>query len=124
MLRSLTTFAVCLCLLPVCVAQDELEPLSPQEAENWADDMDQALIDNFWGASFKEHPDRYFFNKKSRQADMGTGDYWPQAHAIDVIADAYLRTKDEKYYRMFDLWRQGMPRFNFDARKGWRKGDP
>lgn len=121
MLRLLSTFAVCLCLLPVCFAQDE--PLSLQEAQRWADDMNQALIDNFWGASFKEQPDRYFFNKKSRQADMETNNYWPQAHAIDAITDAYARTKDEKYYRMYDLWFQGMPRFNFNARQGRRKGD-
>lgn len=106
MLRLFSTFAICLCLLPVCVAQDKPlsfqetakwadEPLSLQEAQNWADDMDQALIDNFWGASFKEHPRRYFFNKMSRQADMATNDYWPQAHAIDAITDAYERTKDE-----------------------------
>ena len=104
MLRLLATFAVCLCFLPVCVAQDE--PLSLQEAQNWADEMNRAFIDNFWGASFKEQPDRYFFNKKSRQADMETNNYWPQAHAIDAITDAYARTKDEKYYRMYDLWFQ------------------
>lgn len=135
MLRLLSTFAVCLCFLPVCVAQDKPlsfqetqkwadEPLSLQEAQNWADDMDRALIDNFWGASFKEHPRRYFFNKMSRQANMETNDYWPQAHAIDVITDAYERTKDEKYYRMYELWLRGTPRFNPCARQGREKGDP
>ena len=122
MKKLIAAFAFCLCLLPVCAAQDDR--LSSQEAAQWADGMAQALVDNFWGASFEERPDRYFFNKASQQSDMGTGDYWPQAHAIDVITDAYLRTKDQKYYRMFDLWRQGMPRFNFDARQGRRKGDP
>lgn len=121
MKRLFAAFVVYLCLLPVCVAQDDR--LTSQEAQKWADDMAQALIDNFWGASFKEHPDRYFFNKTSQQADMGTGDYWPQAHAIDVITDAYIRTKNQKYYRMYDLWRQGMPRFNPNARQGRRKGD-
>ncbi len=122
MKKIFVAFAFCLCMLQVCAAQEER--LSSQETAQCADDMAQALIDNFWGASFEGRSDRYFFNKMSQQADLGTSDYWPQAHAIDVITDAYTRTKDQKYYRMFDLWRQGMPRFNFDARKGRRMGDP
>ena len=90
MKKLIAAFAFCLCLLPVCAAQDAR--LSSQAAAQWADGMAQALVDNFWGASFEERPDRYFFNKASQQSDMGTGDYWPQAHAIDVITDAYLRT--------------------------------
>jgi predicted alpha-1,6-mannanase (GH76 family) len=69
-----------------------------ETAHDWdklADGMTGALIKNFCGASFKEHPDRYFFNKMSQQADMATNDYWPQAHAMDVIVDAYLRTHDD-----------------------------
>lgn len=81
-----------------------------------ADGMVNALVKNFWGASFKETPDRYFFNKKSHQADMGTGDYWPQAHAIDVITDAYMRTGDKKYLKIYDQWWEGAPRFNFAGR--------
>ena len=120
--RIFFAFAAQLCLLPLCAAQDE--QLTAQEASNWADRMAQALIDNFWGASFKEHPDRYFFNKMSRQVDLGTNDYWPQAHAVDVVVDAYLRTKDNKYLSIFDHWFQGMPRFNPNGRQGRRKGDP
>ncbi len=122
MKRLLAAFAVYLCFVSFCVAQDDV--LSSEETAKWADDMAQALIDNFWGASFEGRPDRYFFNKKSWQADMGTNDFWPQAHAIDVVTDAYTRTKDEKYRRLFDLWFQGMPRFNPNAEEGRRKGDP
>lgn len=50
----ITAFAVSLCLLSgtlsICVAQDAR--LSLQEAQNWADGMAQALVDNFWGAQF------------------------------------------------------------------------
>ncbi|MBR6388103.1 MAG: hypothetical protein IKS14_07595, partial [Thermoguttaceae bacterium] len=122
MKRLFATVAAYLCLFSVGAAQDDR--LSFQEAQDWSDKMARALIDNFWGASFEERPDRYFFNKMSRQADLGTGDYWPQAHAIDVVTDAYMRTKDEKYYRLYDLWFQGMPRFNPNARQGRRRGDP
>ena len=92
--------------------------LTQKDASRWADGLVGALINDFWGASFKDTPDRYYFNKKSAQADMGTGDYWPQAHAIDVITDAYERTHDKKYYKLYDLWWQGMPRYNFGARQG------
>ena len=122
MKRLLAAFAVCLCFTPICAAQDDV--LSSEEASKWADKMARALIDNFWGASFKESPDRYFFNRKSWRADLGTNDFWPQAHAVDVVTDAYMRTKDEKYYQIFDLWFQGMPRFNPNAQEGSRKGDP
>ena len=63
-----------------------------ENAHDWnklADGMVAALIKNFWGASFKETPNRFYFNKKSHQADMATNGYWPQAHAMDVIVDAY-----------------------------------
>ena len=106
---------------PVTAAQDDC--LSLKEATQFADGMDQALIKNFWGASFAEHPDRYFFNKMTQQVDLGTGDFWPQAHAIDVVTDVYLRTKDSNYYKLYDLWFQGMPRFNHGARHGRELGD-
>lgn len=97
--------------------------LTKEATSQWADHMVEALISNFWGASFTSSPDRYFFNKMSQQADMGTGDYWPQAHAMDVVTDAYLRTGNEKFKELYDLWWQGMPRFNFDARRGAERGD-
>ena len=82
-----------------------------------ADGMVTSLIDNFWGASFKERPNRYYFNKMSRQADLGTGDYWPQAHSMDVIVDAYMRTHDAKYLKIFDQWWEGAPKHNFSGRR-------
>lgn len=91
-----------------------------ETAHDWnklADGMVAALIKNFWGASFKETPNRFYFNKKSHQADMATNGYWPQAHAMDVIVDAYLRTHDDKYLALFDQWWEGAPRFNFCKRK-------
>lgn len=121
MKRLLVAVLACICTLSAA-SQDDV--LSSREVKKWADGMAQALVDNFWGASFKERPDRYYFNRMSQQADLGTGEFWPQAHAIDVITDVYLRSKDKKFYRLFDPWFQGMPRFNFGAREGGReKGD-
>ena len=110
-----------LCLALTVSAQDRR--LTEKEANDWADRLDEALIKDFWGASFKEAPGRYYSGKESRQAGMSTGDYWPQAHAADVLTDAFLRTSSKKYSQMYDLWWQGMPRFNPDAHSGRQKGD-
>ena len=50
-----------------------------------AEGMSKALISNFWGASFADHPNRFYFNYLSQQADLKHEQYWPQAHAMDVM---------------------------------------
>ncbi len=90
-----------------------------KNAKYWnkmAEGMAQSLIKKFWGASFKGYEDRYYFNYGSNLSNLGTDHYWPQAHAMDVIVDAYLRTKDKKYLAMYPLWWEGAPRFNFAGR--------
>ena len=78
-----------------------------------ADGMAQALIEQFWGANFEGYPDRYYFNYGSNQSNMGTDHYWPQAHAMDVLVDAYMRTGDKQYKKLFPLWWEGAPKYNF-----------
>ena len=92
-------------------------PASAQkDAAYWnkmADGMSQALITNFWGANFEEYPTRYYFNYGSNLSNMTTNHYWPQAHAMDVLVDAYMRTKDKQYKKIYPLWWQGAPEYNF-----------
>ena len=68
MKRLFISLLVSISLLSVYASEEGSITFS--EAAGWADGMTEALITNFWGASFKENPDRYFFNKMSRQADM------------------------------------------------------
>lgn len=82
-----------------------------------ADGMVQSLIEKFWGASFPGYEKRYYFNYGSNMSNMTTEHYWPQAHAMDVIVDAWLRTKDKKYLDMYPLWWKGAPKFNFSGRR-------
>lgn len=99
-------------LLIMCLSA----PLSAQNRDYWnrmADGMSQALIEHFWGANFEGYEDRYYFNYGSDLSDMTTNHYWPQAHAMDVLVDAYMRTGDDLYKNIFPLWWEGMPRFNF-----------
>lgn len=79
--------------------------------------MSQALIKHFWGANFEGYPDRYYFNYESDLSNMTTNHYWPQAHAMDVIVDAYKRTSDEQYLNFYPLWWIGAPKFNFSGKE-------
>jgi predicted alpha-1,6-mannanase (GH76 family) len=77
-----------------------------------AEGMSRALTVRFWGAGFKEYPDRYYFNYGSDLSNMTTNHYWPQAHAMDVVIDAYLRTSNHYYLGFYPLWWVGAPRYN------------
>lgn len=81
-----------------------------------AEGMNRALIDHFWGANFDGYEDRYYFNYGSDLSNMTTNHYWPQAHAMDVVIDGYLRTSSEYYLDYYPLWWEGAPKFNFSGR--------
>ena len=104
-------FATLLLAVGMC-----LPSFAQKDAAYWnkmADGMSQALIKNFWGANFDGYPDRYYFNYGSNLSNMTTNHYWPQAHAMDVLVDAYMRTGEKQYKDLFPLWWEGAPKFNF-----------
>lgn len=71
--------------------------------EDWsavADTASAALISSFWN-------EEGYFNYGSDGSDMGF-QYWPNAHAMDVVIDAYLRTGDDKYLKYFEPWYRGV----------------
>ncbi|HTN38672.1 MAG TPA: glycoside hydrolase family 76 protein [Arachidicoccus sp.] len=73
---------------------------------NWAAAADSStgfLIKNFWNGSAG------YFNKSN--VDQGFN-YWPQAHGLDVLTDAYLRTQKAEYKDMFDKWFDGVNKKN------------
>lgn len=82
-----------------------------------AEKMSDALIEHFWGASFEGQPSRFYFNYLSDQADMTTVHYWPEAHAMDVMVDAFLRSGENRYLSIYPLWWVGVPDFNYSGRK-------
>src|SRR5699024_2850373 len=69
-----------------------------------ADSSSNALINNYW------NPQEMYFN----YGNQGNVDfhYWPQAHALDVILDAYTRTDDQKYEAYIDQWYKGVHQIN------------
>lgn len=89
-------------------ADDKLPSETNQEYRiNWnaaADSSSSALIHLFWNA------DEHYFNYNN----LGLKDfhYWPQAHALDVMVDAYLRTRDNLYKTTINDWYEGVKRKN------------
>ncbi len=71
---------------------------------NWDSIATQAtntLINYFWNSTG-------YFNNESGVANGDGWNYWPQAHAMDVIIDAYKRTGNTKYSDLFDKWYTGV----------------
>lgn len=78
---------------------------APESVSDWnevADQTTKALVDYFWNDSYG------YFNEQS-EVDNGPGwNYWPQAHAMDVVIDAYNRTGDAGYRALMDEWYDGI----------------
>lgn len=69
---------------------DKAEMIAPAYAENWtanADKIDEMLIENFMNTT----RGTFWYTDGNRIPGQSTYCYWPQAHAMDVIIDAYLR---------------------------------
>ena len=79
---------------------------------NWsavADSSSKALVNSFWNSTYG------YFNDAS-DSKSWNGHYWPQAHALDVLVDAYLRSGDELYKRHMEFWLIGVRAANHN---GW-----
>ena len=66
------------------------------EFYKYADEAVENLIKNYWNEK-----GGIFFDKYPKGTSGGLN-YWWMAHAVDVLADAYIRTGDEKYKNYAD----------------------
>ena len=73
-----------------------------------ADSSSQALANLFWDGT-----DHYFWTDNHGNK---TFQYWPQAHALDVLIDAYERSGSDFYKAYFNLWFDGVKKKNGN---GW-----
>ncbi|MDR2086113.1 MAG: glycosyl hydrolase family 76 [Dysgonamonadaceae bacterium] len=100
-------------IVPLCflacsfVACSEDKNLPPEVNEtltiNWdeaADSCSRALVNWFWDGT--EH---YFWTDNHGNKNF---QYWPQAHALDVLIDAYERSGNNFYKTYFDTWFNGV----------------
>lgn len=76
-----------------------------------ADSATASLISHFWDTT-----NHYFVYVNDEFPYVTDPGYWPQAHAMDVIIDAYLRTGNEQYKQMFGQWYEGIKAVNFSNR--------
>lgn len=68
-----------------------------------ADSSTAATLAKFW------NPGENYFNEKNNST---TFHYWPQAHGLDVLVDAYLRTGKAEYKTYMNNWFTGVNRKN------------
>lgn len=68
---------------------------------NYADKSTSDFVKGYWNTS-KRH-----FNN-GLNGVINQYDYWPEAHAIDVIIDAYERSKDNKYKQIIYDFYEGV----------------
>jgi predicted alpha-1,6-mannanase (GH76 family) len=103
MVKYAFIFGIVLMLLS-CNANDNPEPDKNEGYEiDWVDAADSSslsLADNFWNASAK-----YFNYGSDGKSDFH---YWPQAHALDVLVDAYARTNNSSYLSYINQWYDGV----------------
>lgn len=82
-----------------------------------ADSATSVLVNHYWSK------DRNVFTAINDDWDFKQSvdfSYWPQAHAMDVIIDAYKRTGDKKYSDMFGKWYEGVKQCNWADRTGYK----
>lgn len=91
--------------------QDKPNPPSKPDVEeptiDWQEQASKStlsFVNIYWNKS------KGFFNYYPGKADTEkeAWHYWPQAHAMDVLIDAYIRTGDSKWKTYFDQWYVGV----------------
>ncbi|WP_083733022.1 glycoside hydrolase family 76 protein [Spirosoma montaniterrae] len=99
-----------ICTLSNCkdpsVGQGALPP-TPAYVFGWANiaDSSTAVLNTaFWNAGSR------YYNTDNRGDTQFQ--YWPQAHALDVLVDAYQRTSDARYVALMNDWFVGVNRAN------------
>ena len=110
--KTFITFFCCAVLAIGCKKDYDdggTNPPAPQPGQatiDWqkaADSSTTALITKFW------NPSGNYFNEKNTNANFH---YWPQAHALDVLVDAYKRTNKPEYKTYMDKWFTGVRQKN------------
>lgn len=93
---------------PACSGDGKIQVENQPAAKiDWsiaADKATKSLTGHFWNSSMG-----YFNYLPGKEDGLDYAfSYWPQAHAMDVVIDAYLRTGDDSYKNFFDKWYIGI----------------
>lgn len=97
-----------LCALYLLISVAYGQTLSSSTAAiDWNKAADSAAVT--LDQDFYDTNAHYYHN--SNRGDT-TFHYWPQAHALDVLTDAYLRTRSPRYLTRMNEWMEGVRRKN------------
>ena len=100
--RNLIFLISALVVFQACNKEDvDNEPDKPPV--NWnaaADSSSSSFIYSYWNPA-----EKYFNYDNNNKIDFH---YWPQAHALDVVIDAYIRTGDNLYKTTIQDWYEGV----------------
>lgn len=106
-----------LCLLVAfCSCEKYVDPYNGDQAGkpdfypvNWvaaADSSTSSFMNRYWNTT------HHVFNN-TYDGQVTWNDYWPEAHGLDVMIDAYLRTGDERYKQAIYDWYEGVRQKNW-----------
>jgi predicted alpha-1,6-mannanase (GH76 family) len=103
-MSSLNFLYIIICLSCLQYEKDEPEPSTdgPPYVFVWdaiADSSVMGLNQNFWNV------EKFYSNASPSDNNFN---YWPQAHALDVLVDAYQRTNKANYKTYMNDWFQGV----------------
>jgi predicted alpha-1,6-mannanase (GH76 family) len=102
-MKNLVLSFICiLCVVSCGKYEDEYIEVNLFPEYTWVDVVDSsttAFVSRYWNTT------HHCFNN-TFDGEVSMYDYWPEAHGLDVLIDAYLRTDDDKYkddiYDFFD----------------------
>lgn len=102
-----TVAAIFILLFSFCEGNSENNPAENDRSINWknvANRSIHSLIANYW--NFQQH---YFNYTNTGNTEFH---YWPQAHALDVLLDAYQRTEEDSLVHYMNQWYDGVKQKN------------
>jgi len=86
-----------------CSTNDTPPTPTPSSTIDWnaaADSSSRSLVNSFWNAGGSYFNTDNVSNTKFQ--------YWPNGHALDVLVDAYTRSKDAFYTNIINQWYAGV----------------
>lgn len=102
--KNLFLLSILLLIFASCAKEtDEVTPTPEKEKMEWSKIADQstgALTSSFWNSGGK-----YFNTDNGGNTNF---QYWPNAHALDVLVDAYERTGNAEYKTYIEDWFVGV----------------
>lgn len=79
----------------------ERNVIAPIDWSAAADSSSMSLVNNFW------NPAKHHFNNDNF-GNIGQYDYWPEAHGLEVLLDAYGRNKQDTYKQCIYDFHEGV----------------